>query len=194
MDAETLALLRTSLAQVLTAAGDGDLAGRLDALGWDEVLADDEAAAIRVLFETKGVTLSAHDALGPVIARSIAGSVGDADLVAATVVLPRSLHPHRLSATVDGGAAIVHGVVLAPTSDDRAAIVPVAAGQGVRLAVVAPGVPWTRAPLAGTDGSLGLSEVAGVIPASSITWIEAEAAVPAWLAATVRVDGPWRPS
>ena len=110
MDSSTVELLRSSLAHVLTEPGDVPLSARLSTLGWEDVLEEDATTALQVLFATKGTTLSPGDALGPVLARSIAASATRPDLVGATVVLPASLHPGRLSARLEGARLEVDGV------------------------------------------------------------------------------------
>lgn len=69
LDADTLAMLRVSLAEVLTETSSLPLADRLAALGWDDVVEADAATALRTLFEVKGDTLSNADAVGPTLAR-----------------------------------------------------------------------------------------------------------------------------
>ena len=130
MDAATVEMLRSTLTHVLSQDDDQPLSSRLDALGWDDVLADDAAGALQVLFETRGVTLSGADALGPVLARSLAGSVGDPNIAAAAVVLPSSLHPDRPSAVVDGGGSLVlDGFVLSAPDAGQMLVVPVDGGE-----------------------------------------------------------------
>ena len=61
-------MLRTSLHHVLTDSSDQPLADRLGELGWSDVVDQDEPTALQTLFEIKGETLSAADALGPTLA------------------------------------------------------------------------------------------------------------------------------
>ncbi len=65
MDAETTAMLRTSLQSLLKEATDRPLADRLAELGWAEVVADDRATALGLLFDVKGETNADGDALAP---------------------------------------------------------------------------------------------------------------------------------
>lgn len=76
LDADTLAMLRGSLTEVLTEHSTVPLADRLAALGWSEVLDADAATALRTLFEIKGETGSAADALGPALADRFAALTG----------------------------------------------------------------------------------------------------------------------
>jgi hypothetical protein len=186
MDAGTLEMLQSSLEHVLTEDGDLPLSERLSSLGWEEVLDDDAPAALQVLFETKGSTLSGGDALGPLLARSIADSVGRPELAGATVILPTSLHPQRLSARVDGDRLVVEGITTAPRSAWGEMVVPVDGSAGARLAVVLSGADWSHQPIGGTDPSLGLARVAATVGASDVAWIESAAAAAAWEAAVAR--------
>jgi hypothetical protein len=183
MDADTLDLLGTSLRHVLLDGSDRPLGERLNGLGWDEVLEDDAPAALRLLFETRGTTLSGADALGPLLARSIAGSLGEPDLASAVVLLPRSLHPGQLSSHLDGDRLVVDGVAPEVPKDDLRAIVPVATGPGaVRLAVLeAPSV--TAVALEGADPSLRLSRFSATLDAPDVGWVGGDDATAAWEAA-----------
>jgi hypothetical protein len=189
MDAGTLEMLQTSLEHVLTEDGDVALSERLSLLGWEEVLEDDAPAALQLLFETKGTTLSGADALGPVLARSIADSVGQPELAAAGVVLPSSLHPQRLSSVLDGDRLVVDGVATATPSGQAPALVPVEGAQGVRIAVVGSAVQWSHEPLGGTDASMGLGHVSATVARSDVGWIDGADAAAAWDAAVAR--GRW---
>jgi hypothetical protein len=189
MDTDTLQMLRSSLEHVLTERG-APLADRLTALGWDEVLADDAPGALQVLFETKGRTLSDADAIGPVLSRSIAHALGDADLAGATVILPASLHPDRLSARVVGDRLTVTGVVVGRPDAGHPLVVPVDAGlDGVGLVVVPAGEEWSFRPLEGIDPSLGLVRAEANVDASAVTWTGGDKASGAWQAAAAQ--GRW---
>lgn len=87
MDADTNEMLRRSLAQFLVEEPETPLAERLEALGWAEVVADDAASAYAALFETKGDTLAAGDALGLLMGSLIGAEVGDDSLASAVVAL-----------------------------------------------------------------------------------------------------------
>jgi hypothetical protein len=82
---DVLAMLRESLRHVLTETSPVPFGDRLAELGWDDVVADD---ALRTLFEIKGETVSAADALTPTLARYLASLSGDPSLADATVALP----------------------------------------------------------------------------------------------------------
>lgn len=189
MDAATRELLRGSLRAVLAERSDRPLTGRLADLGWDEVLDDDAPGALRLLFETKGEALSSDDALGPLLVRAIADAVtlpvptaSAAAGAGATVVLPSSLHPDHVSAHIDGDRLVVEGIVLRAPDPRAPRIVPVAADDGVRLALVAEGELADQS-IGGFDPDLGLVRVSGRAEASTVTWIEGPDAIAAWEAA-----------
>jgi len=185
MDAATLELLRSSLTHVLTEKDDLPLTSRLEELGWDEVLVDDAPGALQALFSIKGATLSPADALGPLLARSLAISTGRPELAAAMVVLPLSLHPDRLSARVEGGRLVTEGVTTGAVAGS-ATVVPVEGvdgvegGGGLRLAILPPDVGWSSQGLKGIDPSLRLTRVSTSPLASAGDWIDGLAASAAW--------------
>lgn len=191
MDADTTVMLRSSLARVLTEDGNGSLADRLDRLGWNEVLAGDAATALRLLFETRGATLSKADALGPLLAGAVADALGKPELAAATVVLPASLHPDRLSSILDGGVLLVSGVVLGGSNERGALVVPVAGGDEgeMRLAVTTNDIDLDDADSGRAEVSTGLARASGTVDATAITWVEESRGRAAWDAAVTR--GRW---
>lgn len=72
MDAETQELLQGSIRSLL-ASGPEDLVAGLDDLGWDDVVADDEATAISLLFAEQGRAAIASAALDMVMRRAGGG-------------------------------------------------------------------------------------------------------------------------
>jgi hypothetical protein len=164
LDADMLDLLRRSLHHVLTDASGQPLSERLSALGWSDVVDQDEPTALQTLFEIKGETVSSADALGPTLAAHLAAITGDARLTGATVAL-RS--PFGASA-VAGDTITIEAVVLATPSD--LIVCPV---DG-RLAVC-PTTGITAAPLGGSDEALGLLRVTGAVAAGGVEWIDGDA-------------------
>jgi Acyl-CoA dehydrogenase, C-terminal domain len=185
MDASTIEMLQSSLRRVLVEEPESPLEARLDVLGWDEVLAEDAPTALRLLFETMGVVLSAADALGPMLARAIAVHTGRPELQTATVLLPSSLHPDRLSTTASGNHLRVDGVACSSPPADATFVVPVSAHGGPRLAVLHLGTRWTGSPYAGMDPSLDLTRVTAECEEAVADWIGDSQAQEAWRAATV---------
>jgi len=180
MDAATLQMLRTSLTHVLTEDGDAPLSERLSKLGWEDVLGEYAAEALQALFSIRGTTLSAADALGPVLARAIAESTGRPELVEATVVLPGGLHPDRLTSRLEGDQLVADGTTTAPPAGS-VTIVPVAHDDGgIRIAVAPPGTAWSQRAIEGTDRSMGLVRVNATFPAPECRWIDGADAATAW--------------
>jgi Acyl-CoA dehydrogenase, C-terminal domain len=166
MDLDTQQLLRSSIHHLLTQPSTAALATRLDELGWDEVLADDSATALRILFEVKGDTVSGADALGPQLAAALASALGVDGLRSASVVLPTS-GPSYLGAS---GELVVTGVVSSAPAHDARFVVPVVGDGGVTLAVMAGDGITTAAP-SGTDAELGLVDVSGTVASADIVWL-----------------------
>lgn len=181
MDHDTLDMLRTSLRHVLTEASDRPLADRLEELGWDEVVADDAPTALGALFELRGDTLSAADALGPQLSTTFAAAVADPSLASAAVVLP-----FGVESSLAGGTLAVNGVVTSAPSAATAFIVAVGEGDALRVGVVAAGA-LSAAPLATTDESLPLALAHGTVAEADVRWLPAGPA--AWAAMTAR--GRW---
>ncbi|MGV0793242.1 acyl-CoA dehydrogenase family protein [Mycolicibacterium sp. XJ1819] len=132
MDADTRDLLRDSL-RAMFADDTADLLTELTEMGWDDVVSDDEAAAVDLLFTEQGRAGAASAALDDVILAA-AGGVADAPVV---------VHPlgHARS-TVTAGRLVVDGVVL-HTPPDRPALVP---DSGDSAFVVA---TWSADPIGG---------------------------------------------
>lgn len=74
MDAETQGLLRGSIRD-LFADGDDDITTGLDELGWSEVVADDAAVAIDLLFNEQGAAGKASSALDTVAHARASGAI-----------------------------------------------------------------------------------------------------------------------
>jgi hypothetical protein len=190
MDQSTLEMLRASLVPVLTEDSDRALDERLAELGWDEVLADDATAALQLLFETKGTTLSAADALGPLLAGTLASALDAPELAAGVVVLPASLHARPLAAEPGNGPGLATGTALARPSDAAPVIIPIVAEGGrLRLAVVGSAQDWTWARLDGTDETVTLFSTEGKVDTSTASWFDEPDASAAWDAAVAA--GRW---
>ncbi len=165
LDNDILDMLRTSLRHVLTEASDQPLAARLDDLGWADVVAGDPATALRTLFEIKGETASAADALGPELTRVLVAATGDDSLTGAIVGLASpfgdsAVDDHRLSIDV---------ITLSPIGD-RLVVVPV----GSRLAICSSQLLVAER-LTGTDETLGGSRLTGSVTTDQVRWIDGDA-------------------
>lgn len=164
LDNDMLDMLRTSLRHVLTEAGDQPLAARLDELGWADVVADDPATALRTLFEIKGETASAADALGPELTRVLVAATGDDSLTGAIVGLAS---PFGDSA-VDDRRLSIDVITLSPVGD-RLVVVPV----GSRLAICSSQLLVAER-LTGTDETLGGSRLTGSVTTDQVRWIDGD--------------------
>ncbi|MCV7282424.1 acyl-CoA dehydrogenase [Mycolicibacterium flavescens] len=129
MDADTRDLLRGSL-RAMFADDTTDLLAELAEMGWAEVVSDDEAAAVDLLFTEQGRAGAASAALDEVML----GSGPDTSVVVHPLAQARS--------TVDAGRLDVDGVVL-HTPPDRPAVV---LASGERAFVVE---NWSAEPVAG---------------------------------------------
>jgi hypothetical protein len=142
MDADTRQLLTSSLRSLF--AEGGDIASGLDALGWGDVLEDDEATATALLFQEQGQALARSNALDSVIS-------GALDLPPLPV-----LHPTPGDALAPLQGERVVGVLLnrAPTGPF------LAIGRSTAL-LVADVKDLEVGIITGFDPTAGLSHVAG---------------------------------
>jgi hypothetical protein len=185
MDLDTLTMLRTSLEHVLTENTTRPLSERLDELGWDEVLADDAPAALGVLFDVKGRTLSSADALGPLMAGELARLLGDDRLARATVLLPTTLVADGATSVQSTAALAVDGVALSRPPAGASVLVPVtdafSSNTSLLLTTVGPDVVVDA--VANTDPDLGLVRLRFTAPAASVTPVGNGDAHAAWQSA-----------
>jgi hypothetical protein len=182
MDAEMRDMLSSSLRRVLVDKSDRSLADRLVELGWDEVVADDAPTALRMLFEIKGEVLGHGDALGPLVARTVADSVGQPGLIGTSLVLPSSWDGDQLSGVIEDDKLVVDGLLFGLPSEGASLVVPVGHGPAIRLAVVGSDGLVQGEP-AIIDDDFGLARAAGTIDASTATWVSGDEAAAAWEAA-----------
>jgi hypothetical protein len=187
VDPEIETMLRASLTRVLSEPDDRGLALRLAEMGWDEVVADDRAGALRLLFEVRAATLSPVDALSPVLGRLVADRTGAEEAAGASLALPFSLGWENPDATTDGSRIDVGAVGPAPAG--RPILVPVRGPDGPVLALVSADQAdrLERTDLTGMDPSIGL-RLTGAVTAGFdlLPWsVWEEAAVTArWALAT----------
>ncbi len=119
MDADTRELLQKSIRSLLLSRPDDVVAG-LAELGWDDVVAEDEAAATSLLFAEQGRAAVASAALDTVMSRAGGGdwrSPADGD--PGVVVHPLG----RAESTADGDRVRVDGVLLRAPVEATSAIV-----------------------------------------------------------------------
>ncbi|HVU72968.1 MAG TPA: acyl-CoA dehydrogenase family protein [Mycobacteriales bacterium] len=141
MDAETAALLRTSLREVF-ATDPPDVAAALAELGWDDVEADDEAAATRLLFEVHGEARAATAALERTVRSGLALA---ADV---TIAWPNPTAGARPSSALAGDRVDVRGIALRSSTGPLAVPTP----DGV---VLVDGASVAREPVRGIDPDAG---------------------------------------
>lgn len=165
MDADTLTLLRGSLRELLE-SGPPDIAAALAELGWDEVVADDAAAANTALFEEQGETCTATGALDGIVAAAL-------DLPASTVVVwPLVTSGPVASSVLDGGSIDVRGIALRRPAGE--AVVPSADGI-----VAVDAAALEVRPVDGIDPDAGWVHLSGRIPVVARidgSWADAAAA------------------
>lgn len=163
MDADELALVRTSLRHLLTSTPPARLPLALLDQGWDDLVADDGDRVIAALFEEHGAARAASPALDVVMLGAIAAATSSeaAGLDAATtaVVLPALSRRRITSATVTNGNVVVQGLLTAGW--ERAATVLAASPAGVHS------IDGSRLDMASTgalDSSLTLQTASGTVP------------------------------
>jgi hypothetical protein len=119
VDADTRELLQASVRSLMLSRPD-DLVAGLAELGWDDVVADDEAAAISLLFAEQGRTATASAALDTVMRQA-----GGGDWATPADGGPRLVvHPlGRAESTSHGDRLQIDGVVFRPPDPDATAIV-----------------------------------------------------------------------
>lgn len=161
MDADTLDLLRGSVRAVL-GAGPEHLQTGLDELGWDDVLDEDEAAAINLLFVEQGRTAIGSRTLDAVVSRAIGLESGDA------VGMVYPLGDPSPRSRSERGAVIIDGVVLGK-SDSGSLLVPTVVDGSTRILLVEPTQNIEYRQVSGFDPSSGIVAVRGVVPEDATT-------------------------
>jgi len=159
MDRDTLDLLRTSIRGLLddiasSSTSTTTFSSRLAELGWDEVVADDEASALTALFTITGEVLSNVDALSTELMRTVSTASDVAPT--ATFLLPS---PHR---TMPG---LIDGLAASTSLGDT--VVAIVDGR----LVVAPSSGMSIDSIDATDDSLGLVRVSGEVGASDVSFL-----------------------
>jgi hypothetical protein len=119
VDADTRELLRGSIRSLLLSRPDDLVAGLVE-LGWDDVVADDEAAAVSLLFAEQGKAAAASAALDMVMRQAGRGDwASPADGGPGLVVHPLG----RAESTSHGDRLQIDGVVLRAPGPDATAII-----------------------------------------------------------------------
>jgi hypothetical protein len=128
----------------------------LDELGWLDAFEADPQVAVSVLFEHQGATNTTSSALDDVMGRSMGLGADRGDRALVLPALRRMDEP----GTIEGGRAVVTGVVLGGTATGRPLLVVVTTDTGARALAVAPDV-LTRHQVGGLDPRLALVTVHG---------------------------------
>jgi hypothetical protein len=166
VDAETKDLLRSSVRELFDSQV-GDIAAGLQEFGWDDVLAEDPAAAVDLLFSEQGAAGRSSSALDSVAFLGQAG--GD---IAGRLLI----HPIAgvSAATRVGEHLLIDGVILG--LPDRPAVVGL---DDAAYEISGDVVQSAASPVRGFDSSSRLHRVRTSIPAKTVTPVGVD-----WSAAT----------
>jgi hypothetical protein len=179
MDTDERELLTASLRKVVESSG-GDLLGALDDFGWSDVLADDDEAAVAILFDLQGEHLTPTSALEGVLLASLGTGAGTA---ADRVVLPpgpvpaaeiRSGAGEADTVTVDGlmvATAAPPGIVTFPATVDGEFVVATTSWPANAV--------WPPAPV-GIDPTAGWGHVRFTVPRASVATHDSAEARSGW--------------
>lgn len=128
MDVDTRDLLRESVQQLLARQG-ADLAARLDELGWQEVISDDPATAVDLLFTEQGRAGRASSCLDTVLVDAAGGDLANQDPESRLAVI----HPLGDATCLEWrGRLVIDGVILSDLGQTQACV---AAVDGVETTV-----------------------------------------------------------
>lgn len=155
MDADTRELLAGSIRALLNSRPADPLVG-LSELGWAEVVSEDEAAAVDILFTEQGKVGTATSALDAVMVAAAGGDLDDTDRARPPVVI----HPiGRARSGSDSDTFHVDGVALCAPSEPRVAVV-ADAGSDLDVYALTPD-QWSPStvPIRGFDPASGLHRV-----------------------------------
>jgi len=162
LDDDTRELLRGSIRALLKSAPDDLLAG-LSELGWAEVVSDDEAAAVELLFAEQGGAGVASCALDAVMVAAAGGAWAKSDPSRPPVIV----HPiGRTRRSVESGRLCVDGVTLGRRRGDGTAVV---ADPGEAAIFVLAPDRWAGVPVRGFDPASGLDRVRVDLPIDDVS-------------------------
>ena len=175
MDAETLEMLRTSLGHVLAEDDGTPLAARLEALGWDEVVADDRAVALACCSRPRArrwrpTTRSTR--WSPPTSPTWSTSTW----ARRVVVLPDTVAPGAAATEAGGASRSTASRLRRPTGADRVVVAVGPDAGPIRLGTVAGDHPGVAADaIEGFDPDLGLVHLHGPVPAADVAWADGDA-------------------
>jgi Acyl-CoA dehydrogenase, C-terminal domain len=153
MDGEELDLFERSLRHATERHSGGELDAALDELGWADALAEDQRAAVSLLFASQGAANATSGALDHVIRLAL----GPAATAATGVVLP-AIGQWDPAGILTGRRLHVDGIGSAASVDSSTTIVVATDGSSTAAATV-PTASLTWRPAHGVDPSLGLHHV-----------------------------------
>lgn len=162
MDADTRDLLRESI-RALLASRPEDLVAGLDELGWQDVISEDRAGAVELLFTEQGAAGRASAALDAVLIDAGGGDLRDATSARQPLVV---VHPFGgVRSHTRGGQLLVDGVALVDPAESGGLVV---AGDREAASVYL---------LSADHVATGATPVRGFDPASSLHRIHLKVAL-----------------
>lgn len=160
MERSELDLMREALSD-LVLAHPGDLRAALGQFGWAELMAEDPAVAVDLLFRLQGEHLTAESLLDEVLLDAIPG----ASAVAVAFPAPPRTEP---GSTYGHGQVRVQGLLTRPLQPSDVVLIPCAAIDGLRLVEVAVG-ELTQTPADVLDSKRPWTRLTGVVNATAST-------------------------
>jgi hypothetical protein len=158
MDADDLDIFERGLRDVTTRTTGAELDAELDELGWDDALADDQRAAISLLFGLQGEAGATSSAVSLVMAYGLGLSEGSPDGSAAVLpAIGTSIPPGAF----DGDRLRVDGLSPAGLADRASVLVVASTGSGGAAACTVAADSLEFLPVVGVDPDIGLLRVTG---------------------------------
>jgi hypothetical protein len=159
LDTDTRDLLRDSIQQLLTGRG-ADVVAGLAELGWDEVVSDDPAAAVDLLFTEQGRARLASTCLDSVIVDAAGGELRNAQDPEQQLAV---VHPIGDTSCLEWqGRLIIDGVALSDPATARGCVVAVDGAEATAYLVDSEQIAAT--PVAGFDPDSLLRRVRMDVP------------------------------
>jgi hypothetical protein len=165
MERDELDLMREALSD-LVLAHPGDLRAALGEFGWHELMAEDPAVAVDLLFRLQGRHLTAESMLDEVLLEALRepGGAGATAVAVAFPVPPRT----EPGSTYGHGQVRVQALLTRPLQPEDIVLVPCAAVDGRRLVEVAVGeLTQTRADV--LDSRRPWTRLTGIVNATAST-------------------------
>jgi hypothetical protein len=165
MERSELDLMREALSD-LVLAHPGDLRAALGEFGWAELMAEDPAVAVDLLFRLQGEHLTAESMLDEVLLDALRQPDGaGATAVAVAFPVPPRTEP---GSTYGHGQVRVQGLLTRPLQPTDVVLVPCAAVDGLRLVEIAIG-ELTQTPADVLDSKRPWIRLSGIVNATTAT-------------------------